>query len=79
MNYRLSDLQRVCPCAGCWDDANQERLNLPQNSPDNLTALKITSVGRYALQIRFSSGCSNGIYCYDFLHAFHLRTQNETT
>ncbi|MBS4167912.1 DUF971 domain-containing protein [Parachlamydia sp. AcF125] len=74
MDYRLADLQRLCPCAGCWDEGNQKRINHAQTTPDHLSAIKITSVGRYALHIHFSSGCSNGIYSYDFLHALPLRT-----
>ncbi|KAF3362250.1 Uncharacterized protein PHSC3_001217 [Chlamydiales bacterium STE3] len=57
--YRLSDLQKSCPCANCREDkvlGNHE-----------VRAKRILSVGRYALQIEFTSGCSTGIYDFDYL------------
>lgn len=57
--YRLSSLQKNCPCAGC---ANQ-----CAKAIDDVRAKRIISVGRYALQIEFTSGCSNGIWDFDFL------------
>jgi DUF971 family protein len=65
--FLLSDLQRRCPCANCIDETTGQPL--PRSSPVNkdVKALYIKSVGRYALQIQFTSGCSNGIYSFDRL------------
>lgn len=59
--YKLSDLQKQCPCAGCQE-------NRPQVD-ENVTAQQVTLVGRYALRIRFTSGCSHGIYELDRLRS----------
>src|SRR5437763_15641804 len=66
--YRLSELQKQCPCAGCLDEVTGKRL-LPVDSvkPD-VSAVRIVNVGRYALRIQFTSGCSFGIYGFDFLY-----------
>ena len=68
--YRLSELQKKCPCAGCVDEATGERRLDAATVDEDVRASRIVSVGRYALRIFFTSGCSNGIYSFDFLHAF---------
>lgn len=62
-SYRLSALQKQCPCANC-----SERMSA--NVFENVKAKRIVSVGRYALQIEYTSGCSLGIYDFDFLRKF---------
>jgi len=59
--YRLSDLQRACPCSGCEDRKKEKKLDI------HVQALSITSVGSYAIKIQFSSGCSFGIYTFALL------------
>lgn len=61
-DYRLSDVQMVCPCAKC----HQQKIDTKSPiTPDyNVKATRITNVGRYALKIKFTSGCSNGIYSF---------------
>ena len=60
MEYRCSDLQRMCPCAACCDID-------PDAIAEDVEALRIVSVGKYALQIYFSKGCSKGIYPFELL------------
>lgn len=67
VDFRLSSLQRKCPCAGCVDEITGKRLNDEKMTPEDLKASAIQSVGRYALRISFTSGCSKGIYSFDFL------------
>lgn len=67
VEFRLSDLQRRCPCAGCNDEATGKSLIDVEKVPHDLKASSIESVGRYALRIHFNSGCSKGIYSFDFL------------
>lgn len=63
--YRLSMLQSNCPCAQCHERRT--------DGIDPLVrATRIQGVGRYALRIAFTSGCSSGIY-----HYTHLRTIGE--
>ena len=66
-DYRLCDLQRLCPCARCRDEVTGRVLVDPTLISDELQAVKIVSVGRYALHIEFASGCSKGMYSYRFL------------
>jgi DUF971 family protein len=69
--YRLSELQKRCPCASCVDEITGER-RPGAILKENVRAITLSSVGRYALRIRFTEGCSNGIYSYDM-----LRNMNE--
>lgn len=57
--YQLFDLQRGCPCAGCAE--------IKPTSQEDVRARSIVNVGRYALRIEFSSGCSKGIFSYEML------------
>lgn len=63
--HRLSHLQRQCPCAACVDEKTGRRVE--KNVSDHVKATSIRNVGRYALSIHFSDGCSNGIYSYEML------------
>lgn len=60
-DFRLSDLQRRCPCAGCVESTVRATVH------DDLRASSVETVGRYALRFNFNSGCSKGIYSFDFL------------
>jgi DUF971 family protein len=66
-DYMLSDLQRQCPCAKCTDEFSGQRLLDPGSVKDDVRAAHIKSVGRYALKIQFTSGCTTGIYSFDML------------
>lgn len=66
-DYRLSDLQAQCPCAQCVDENTGQRKVDPASIPINLTAKRLKNVGRYAIKIDFTEGCSLGIYSFDFL------------
>ncbi len=59
-DYRLSDVQRHCPCAKC---CSEKVLTVEEG----VRANRIVSVGRYAMRIEFTSGCSAGIYDYEML------------
>ncbi len=66
-DFLLSTLQKHCPCAACVDEATGERLIDPKNIDEKVKAVRLRSVGRYALKITFTSGCSTGIYDFDYL------------
>ena len=62
--FRLADLQKNCPCARCQEPVVKEDLDV--------RAVKISSVGNYALRIDFTRGCSRGIFTFSFLRTIHL-------
>jgi ATP-binding protein involved in chromosome partitioning len=64
---RLSSIQKSCPCAGCVDEETGKRREPPEMIPEDLQAVEIHNVGRYALRFHFMSGCSKGIYHFDYL------------
>lgn len=66
--YRLSDLQKQCPCAGCVDEVSGQRKELAIPVPSDTRAKTVQNVGRYGLKIQFTSGCSSGIYDYSMLY-----------
>ena len=66
-DFRLSDLQKNCPCARCIDETTGERRIDPQTVDENVRAVVIQNVGRYGLKIQFTSGCSLGIYSFERL------------
>lgn len=68
-HYTLAELQKACPCAACVDEATGLRRIPQEEVPENLSAMKIESVGRYALRIQFTSGCSRGIFGFNYLRS----------
>jgi len=69
--YRLSELQKKCPCANCIDENTGERKILKTPIQEDVSAFSVTNVGRYAIRIQYSSGCSTGLYSYQFLRNFN--------
>lgn len=67
VDYRLSKLQAKCPCAKCYDPATGKQHVEESKQDPQVRAVKISSAGRYALRVQFTSGCSKGIYSYAFL------------
>lgn len=77
--FRLSDLQRNCPCANCTDENTGKVMVDPKSVDDQVRAVAIRSVGRYGLRIQFTSGCSTGIFTFDRLRALiHEVVKNES-
>lgn len=60
--FLLGDIQKRCPCAACYTHR--------PIVDENVSALKVTPAGRYAVRIAFTSGCSAGLYGLDML--YHL-------
>lgn len=65
--FYLSDLQKNCPCARCQGSLREDFLNEKE-----VRAVKISSVGNYALRIDFTEGCSRGIFTFSFLRKLHV-------
>ncbi len=70
--FKLADLQRNCPCIRCRDEKSGQMIVNPAKIACSLKAVKIENVGRYALKITFASGCSRGIYTFDFLRSLAM-------
>jgi DUF971 family protein len=70
------EMRFFCPCASCVDEhTGQRTIQRSQVKPD-IRAVKVESVGRYALQIIWSDGHSTGIYHYDRLYELCQKTGN---
>jgi ATP-binding protein involved in chromosome partitioning len=59
----LHELQKRCPCARC---------KLQKKCDENVSLLEFSLVGRYAIKVSFSSGCSRGIYPITLLEELAL-------
>lgn len=62
-------LQQHCPCAACVDEVTGQRRGSCQTPNEELAAQSIDLVGRYALKVYFSSGCSAGIYPFSLIRS----------
>ncbi len=65
--YDVVNLRRKCPCASCIDEWTRENKLKPEDIKDDVRPMQVQSVGRYALNIKFSDGHSTGIYTYKML------------
>lgn len=59
----LYELQKMCPCARCEKQGKSE---------EGVSLLEFSPVGRYAIRIRFTSGCSQGIYPFSLIKSVVL-------
>lgn len=66
-DYRLADLQKNCPCARCRDEKTGRSLISPSSLDPEVKAVRLYNLGRYAMRIEFTSGCSRGVYTFAFL------------
>lgn len=65
----VRELRLACACAQCVDEwTGAERLD-PSAVPADVFPLKVSGVGRYAVQIEWSDGHASGIYPYRRLRA----------
>lgn len=72
--FRLGEVQRCCPCAGCAAKKGEPPVQALQ---DEVKATRIASVGRYAIKITFTKGCSTGIYDFELLRKIGQNVQGE--
>ncbi|MCQ2091514.1 MAG: DUF971 domain-containing protein [Fibrobacter sp.] len=63
----IRKLRQSCPCALCVDEHTGEKLLVDSSVPEDITLVKVQSVGRYAASLTFSDGHNSGIYPYDKL------------
>lgn len=67
------ELRRACPCASCVNEWTGEKMLKDDKIPDDLTFSDMNTVGRYALNFRFSDGHDTGIFTYKFLRELSER------
>ena len=71
---KLSDLRRLCPCAGCAGERDLlGRLMKPPARPlttESFHVARTAPVGGYALQIFWADGHNDGLYTYERLRAW---------
>ena len=67
--YNYRDLRLACPCAACVDEFTGEKRLDPASVPADVHALTTGTIGRYALNFRWSDGHDSGIYTYARLRA----------
>jgi DUF971 family protein len=65
--YPVRYLRQQCPCAACVDEWTGERRLKADDVPLLIMLQDIESVGRYALQFKWSDGHDTGIYSYQLL------------
>ncbi|HVF88145.1 MAG TPA: DUF971 domain-containing protein [Pyrinomonadaceae bacterium] len=65
--YTAPALRRACPCAQCVNEWTGQRVLKPESVSDELTAVNVEIVGRYALNFRWSDGHETGIYSFRYL------------
>ncbi|WP_331714043.1 DUF971 domain-containing protein [Nitrospira japonica] len=65
--YPVRYLRQQCPCAACVDEWTGERRLKADEVPLLIMLQDIESVGRYALQFKWSDGHDTGIYSYQLL------------
>ena len=66
-NFPAKALRLACPCAGCVNELTGQRMLSPDRIPENIRAVAVNPVGRYALQIVWSDGHATGLYGFDLL------------
>lgn len=65
--FDVVELRRKCPCASCIDEWTREQLLKAEAVAETVRPITIDSVGRYALNIKFSDGHGTGIYTFTML------------
>jgi ATP-binding protein involved in chromosome partitioning len=67
--FEVRALRLACGCARCVDEWSGDGILDPESVPDDVHPLRITPVGRYAIQIHWSDGHDTGIYPFRRLRA----------
>ncbi len=67
--FDVRELRLACGCAQCVDEWSGRGLLDAESVPDDVHPVKLSSVGRYAVQIAWSDGHESGIYPFRRLRA----------
>ncbi len=61
------ELRFECPCAVCVDEKTGKRILKREDISADVRPMGVNSIGRYAIQIRWSDDHSTGMYHFDRL------------
>ena len=67
--FSVRELRLACPCAACIDEWTGEAILKPETVAGDISLKSLQSVGRYAINLRFSDGHNSGIYHFARLKA----------
>jgi ATP-binding protein involved in chromosome partitioning len=57
-------LRKACSCALCVDELTNEPILDPASVPDDIHALKVGTIGNYAISVEWSDGHNTGFFPY---------------
>jgi len=75
--FALGELRRVCPCATCRTEREQQSPNPLRILKADPTGVRVTNarlVGHYAIQFDWSDGHNTGIFDFRFLRSLPSRS-----
>ncbi len=64
---QVRDLRLACRCARCVEELTGRPLLKDDDIPADVRPVRISPVGRYAIQIAWSDGHDTGIYTFEYL------------
>jgi DUF971 family protein len=70
--FSLGELRRVCPCAACRTEREQQTANplrILKADPSGLRVVNARLVGHYAIQLEWSDGHNTGLFDFRFLRS----------
>ena len=65
--YSVRALRLACPCARCIEEMTGRPLLKEDDVPEDVKPVRISPVGRYAVQIAWTDGHDSGIYTFENL------------
>ena len=65
--YPARMLRLACHCATCRDEFTGRELLDSASVPEDISPVKLSLVGNYAIKILWSDGHDTGIYTYEYL------------
>lgn len=77
--YDVRELRLACGCAECVDEWTGTPRLKDDRVPRDIQPRSIETVGRYAIQIRWTDGHESGIYPYERLRELSVPSARETS
>ncbi len=65
--FDANALRLHCPCAACVNEMTGQRTLRPESIPQDIRAVGINIVGRYAINFQWSDGHNTGLYGFELL------------
>jgi ATP-binding protein involved in chromosome partitioning len=67
--YPVRTLRLACRCALCVEERTGRPILREEEVPEDVRPVRISPVGRYAIQISWTDGHDSGIYTFEHLRA----------